>query len=228
MDAEPTIVLRADNLAKSFVSGTGQISVLRGVSLTVTAGRTVSIRGESGCGKTTLLNLLSRIESPDKGELWWTDKRVDNVKSASLASLRGRFMGMVFQSYYLVPELDALDNVLLAARVAGIKPYRDRAEGLLETMGIKDRMHASPLTLSGGERQRVAVARALMNQPRVLLADEPTGNLDEHSGNVVMDMLMAACAREEASLVLVTHNKIFAARANDQFLLSEGSLGPAQ
>ena len=227
MTDEKPIVLRAQDLAKSFLSGPSQISVLRDVSLTVREGQSVSIRGESGCGKTTLLNLLSRIEAPDAGQLWWQERPVEKVRASSLAPERGRFMGMVFQAYYLVPELDAMDNVLLAARVAGIKADKNRAASLMERVGLKERMHASPLTLSGGERQRVAVARALMNHPKIMLADEPTGNLDEHSGSVVMDMLMAICAEEGASLVLVTHNKTFAARTDTCLKLADGVLCPA-
>jgi len=227
MNSEADIVLRAQGLAKSFTSGTGKISVLSDVSLSVRVGRSVSIRGESGCGKTTLLNLLSRIESPDVGQLWWHDRAVEKVRATRLARERGRFMGMVFQSYYLVPELDALGNVLLAAKVAGLKPDRARAVDLLERVGLKERLRSSTLTMSGGERQRVSVARALMNNPEVMLADEPTGNLDEHSGSVVMDMLMAICAEEGASLVLVTHNHAFAARTDEQLLLAEGRLSPA-
>ncbi|MFA5257020.1 MAG: ABC transporter ATP-binding protein [Opitutales bacterium] len=224
MSTQAEIVLRAEGLAKSFISGTGSIPVLRDVSLSVRSGRSLSIRGESGCGKTTLLNLLSRIETPDAGRLWWQERAVEKVRASSLARARGRLIGMVFQSYYLVPELDALGNVLLAARVAGLKADKARAADLLEKVGLKERMRSSPLTLSGGERQRVSVARALMNHPKVMLADEPTGNLDEHSGGVVMEMLTAICAQEGASLVLVTHNRAFAALTDEQFLLAEGVL----
>lgn len=227
MEGEPQLVLRGENLAKNFMSGGVEIPVLRDVSLSVYSGKSVSIRGESGCGKTTLLNILSRMETPDAGRLWWMDRQVEKTRASSLAPYRGRFMGMVFQAYYLVPELNAIENVLLAPKVAGIKPDKDRATSLMERVGLKERMKASPMTLSGGERQRVAVARALMNHPNVMLADEPTGNLDEHSGGVVMDMLMAICAEEGASLVLVTHNKTFAARADACLRLADGILGPA-
>ncbi|MBN1404257.1 MAG: ABC transporter ATP-binding protein [Opitutales bacterium] len=224
MNEKNSIILKAEKLAKSFHSGSACVNVLHDASLCVRAGRSLSIRGESGCGKTTLLNLLSRIESADSGQLFWQGREVDKIRSSRLARERGRFMGMVFQAYYLVPELDSLGNVLLAARVAGIKPDRARAESLLERVGLKERMSASPLTLSGGERQRVAVARALMNKPQLMLADEPTGNLDEKSGSVVMDMLMAVCAEEGASLVLVTHNRAFAARTGEQFVMHDGHL----
>jgi len=222
------VVLSAAHLAKSFSSGAQKIEVLRDVSLEVRAGESVSIRGESGCGKTTLLNILSRLESPDSGGLSWQGREVADVRASSLAPVRGRFMGMVFQAYYLVPELDALGNVLIAAKVAGLKADRARAKGLLERVGLAKRVNASPTTLSGGERQRVAVARALMNRPRVILADEPTGNLDEKSGSVVTDMLLSICAEEGASLVLVTHNKAFAARTTSRLFLSGGVLQSAE
>lgn len=224
MESQPQPVLRAEHLAKHFVSGGSEIPVLCDVSLAVFSGKSVSIRGESGSGKTTLLNILSRMETPDKGTLSWMDRQVEAVRASSLAAYRGRFMGMVFQSYYLVPELNSFENVLLAAKVAGLRPDKERAEALLSRVGLKDRLKANPTTLSGGERQRVAVARALMNHPKMLLADEPTGNLDEHSGGVVMDMLMAVCAEEGASLVLVTHNKAFAARTDARLRLAEGVL----
>lgn len=224
MESQPQPVLRAEHLAKHFVSGGIEIPVLCDVSLEVHPGKSVSIRGESGSGKTTLLNILSRMETPDKGTLCWMDRQVESTRAASLAAYRGRFMGMVFQAYYLVPELNSLENVILAPKVAGMKPDRERAETLLTRVGLKERMKANPTTLSGGERQRVAVARALMNHPQMLLADEPTGNLDEHSGGVVMDMLMSVCAEEGASLVLVTHNKSFAARTDTCLRLAEGVL----
>ena len=224
MDSPSHIVLEARGLKKSFTSGGSVIPVLAEASLSVAAGRSLSIRGESGCGKTTLLNLLSRIEKPDAGSLQWEGRSVEKARMSGLAALRGRFMGMVFQSYYLVPEMDAVANVLLAARVAGMKADRERAVDLLTRMGLSERLKASPGTLSGGERQRVAVARALMNRPRVLLADEPTGNLDEKSAGAVMELLLGICSEEGASLILVTHNRAYAARTDEKLVLSEGRL----
>jgi ABC-type lipoprotein export system ATPase subunit len=217
-------LLFAGGVAKGFASGLGRVEVLRGASLTVREGESISIRGESGCGKTTLLNIISRLERPDSGELRWNGADVLGMGAGALAKLRGGFLGLVFQSYYLVPELDVLGNVLLAARVAGLKADRERALSLLERMGLAERVKASPLTLSGGERQRAAVARALMNRPRVVLADEPTGNLDERNADVVMGMLMEACRAEGASLVLVTHSRRFAAMAHTRYILAGGIL----
>ncbi len=212
------VILQATGLHKSFVSGDRRLEVLRGVDLAVAAGESVSIRGESGSGKSTLLNLLSGLDAPDAGEIRW-----EGVPTIAPAE-RGRLIGLVFQSFYLVPELDALDNVLLAARLLGKvgAPERARAAELLRRVGLAERASHVPAKLSGGERQRVAIARALMNRPKLILADEPTGNLDEGSGDSVINLLLALCAEEGAALVLVTHNPTHAARCGRRLFLREG------
>lgn len=219
-------VLAAADLHKSYRSGHRDIHVLRGISLDLGAGETVSIRGESGSGKSTLLNLLAGIESPDKGDVHWEGQALSQLPDSRRPARRGRYLGFVFQAYYLVPELNALENVLLAARIAGqpIKPARARAIGLLHELGLSERLESRPEQLSGGERQRTAIARALVNSPRILLADEPTGNLDETTAGRVMDQLLGVVERHATALVLVTHNPEFAGRAGRQFLLSEGKL----
>jgi predicted ABC-type transport system involved in lysophospholipase L1 biosynthesis ATPase subunit len=211
-------LLEATGLHKSFLSGERRLEVLRGVDLAVAAGESVSIRGESGSGKSTLLNLLSGLDAPDAGELRW-----EGVATLP-PERRGRLIGLVFQSFYLVPELDALDNVLLAARLLGKvgTAERARAAELLRRVGLGERMTHVPAKLSGGERQRVAIARALMNRPKLILADEPTGNLDEGSGDAVIDLLLALCAEEGCALVLVTHNAAHAARCGRRLFLREG------
>ena len=211
-------LLVATGLHKSFVSGERRLEVLRGVNLTVAAGESVSIRGESGSGKSTLLHLLSGLDAADAGEIRW-----EGVPAIAPAE-RGRLIGLVFQSFYLVPELDALDNVLLAARLLGKvgAPERARAAELLRRVGLAERGSHVPAKLSGGERQRVAIARALMNRPKLILADEPTGNLDEGSGDSVINLLLALCAEEGAALVLVTHNPTHAARCGRRLFLREG------
>jgi lipoprotein-releasing system ATP-binding protein len=207
-------VLEGRDLWMSYASGSGRISVLEGVSCAVPAGSSLSVTGESGCGKTTLLNLLAGLERPDRGAVCWAGEPIGSLGAGALARRRGAFIGMVFQSFYLVPEIDALDNVLLPARILGgpVRAARERARALLGRVGLGDRERHLPAQLSGGERQRVAVARALVNAPRVVLADEPTGNLDEATGEAVMDLLLAVCAEQAASLVLVTHNPVHAAR----------------
>jgi predicted ABC-type transport system involved in lysophospholipase L1 biosynthesis ATPase subunit len=217
--SEPVLSARA--LRKSYPSGDGRLEVLRGVDLDIAAGESVSIRGESGSGKSTLLNLLAGLDSPDTGSVSWAGS------TDTGAGRRAAFLGMVFQSFYLVPELDALANVLLARRILGrLDPAaRTRARDLLARVGLAERAHHLPAHLSGGERQRVALARALMNSPRLILADEPTGNLDEQTGGGVIELLLSLCVSADAALVLVTHNAAHAARTRRSLLLTSGTLG---
>jgi len=216
-----TAVLTARGLTKSFPSGDRRIDVLRGVDLEVFEGESVSIRGESGSGKSTLLNLLAALDEPDAGSLAWTGQPAN-------ADRRAAFLGIVFQSFYLIPELNALENVVMAARILK-KPgaaERERAKDLLGRVGLGERVMHLPAHLSGGERQRVAVARALMNSPKLILADEPTGNLDEHTGDAVVELLLGLCAEMRTALVLVTHNAAHAAKAQRSLFLHDGRFAP--
>ncbi len=210
-------IVTARGLTKSYLSGDRHIAVLRGIDLDIAAGESVSIRGESGSGKSTLLNLLAGLDSPDAGTLAWGD---DPVAAARLA----QFLGMVFQSFYLIPEIDALANVLMASRIvrAPGEAERARAKELLASVGLAERAKHLPAQLSGGERQRVALARALMNAPKLILADEPTGNLDEHTGDAVIELLLGLCASTHTTLVLVTHNATHAAKTGRQLFLRDG------
>ena len=220
-------VLQAAGLRKLYPSGDRTLEVLSGVDLAVGAGESVSVRGESGSGKSTLLNILAGLDRPDAGELWWGGEAAHQLSLGDLTARRGRFLGMVFQSYYLIPELDAFANVLMGARMLGrVGPReRDRTAALLQRVGLADRGHHLPSQLSGGERQRVAVARALMNHPAVILADEPTGNLDERTGDSIIDLLLGICAEEKAALVLVTHNPAHAKKTSRHLFLKEGRMG---
>lgn len=213
-------VLSASGLHKSYLSGDRRIAVLCGVSLAVAAGESVSIRGESGSGKSTLLNLLAGLDAPDTGHIRWGDQR-------DLPAMRASYLGMIFQSFYLIPELDALGNVLMAARIRGRAGAAEkaRAHDLLVRVGLAERATHLPAQLSGGERQRTALARALMNHPKLILADEPTGNLDEHTGDAMIDLLLQLCAETQTALVLVTHNAAHAAKCARQLTLHEGLLG---
>jgi lipoprotein-releasing system ATP-binding protein len=218
------VVLQAAGVRKNFLSGDRTLEVLQGVDFSVSAGETVSIRGESGSGKSTLLNILAGLDRPDAGELFWSGESAHKLTLGQLTERRGRFLGMVFQSYYLIPEIDALANVLMSARILGRigAPERARAAALLKRMGLGERGHHLPTHLSGGERQRVAVARALMNRPKLILADEPTGNLDERTGEEVIGLLLEVCAEEQAALVLVTHNPAHAKKTARQLFLQKG------
>ena len=214
-------IISARGLTKTFLSGDRRIEVLRGVDLEVGAGETVAIRGESGSGKSTLLNLLAGLDTPDAGTLTWAGSADTGAKR------RATYLGIVFQSFYLIPELDALQNVLMAARILKGPGATElaRAKELLARVGLAERARHLPAQLSGGERQRVAVARALMNAPRLILADEPTGNLDEQTGGAIIELLLGLSAETQTTLVLVTHNAAHAAKCSRQLLLHAGRFG---
>jgi lipoprotein-releasing system ATP-binding protein len=218
------INLEAKQLGKSFPSPDGAISVVNDIDFVLRRGESVSIRGESGSGKSSLLNVLSGLETADSGELFWDGQKVSGRSLSWLAGQRTNYIGFVFQSYYLAPELNALENVLLGARIAGRinSTVMDRAEALLKRVGMGHRLRHGSTKLSGGERQRVAVARALINDPPLVLADEPTGNLDEATGQAVMELLLELAGEEAKSLVLVTHNPEFAKRTQRQLTLHLG------
>jgi len=207
-------------LRKTYLSGDRRIEVLISVDLTVGAGESVSIRGESGSGKSTLLNLLAALDAPDSGEVSWAGKPSIGT------SVRATYLGMVFQSFYLIPELDALQNVLMARRMVGRigSAEKARAADLLARVGLTERATHLPSQLSGGERQRVALARALMNSPQLILADEPTGNLDEKTGDAVIELLLGLSAETKTALVLVTHSAAHAAKTSRKTFLHEGIL----
>ena len=220
-------VLRAEGVRKKFRSPDGGfLEVLRGASLSVGRGESVSLRGESGAGKTTFLNILAGLESPSGGEVFWGGARIDNLPNSKQAKLRAGFMGFVFQNYCLVPELNALENVCLAARIAGRFDSQTPklALGLLERVGLKSRAKHLPSQMSGGEKQRVAVARAILNSPKIILADEPTGNLDESTANEVMEMFLSLCAERDTALLLITHNPDFAKRTARSVKMSGGEV----
>ncbi|MBP7143097.1 MAG: ABC transporter ATP-binding protein [Opitutaceae bacterium] len=216
-------VLRAVGIRKSYPSGDRLIEVLAGAELSVREGESVAIRGESGAGKSTLLNILAGLDASDGGRLYWGDEAIE-TRAATLR--RNRYLGMVFQAFYLIPELNALDNVLMPCRIGGTldAAARSRASELLSRVGLSERAHHLPSQLSGGERQRVAVARALVNSPRLLLADEPTGNLDERTGEAVIDVLLGLCVSTRTALILVTHNVAHAGKTDRVLLLRAGQL----
>ncbi len=220
------LVLAAKEISKAFKTPRGPLEVLHRISLEIRAGEFASIRGESGSGKTTLLQILGGLDKAGAGELYWNGERVSGRSNGFLANRRARWLGYVFQAYHLVPELTALENVVLAGQIAGRKKgeVREQAEFLLKRVGLAERLRHLPSQMSGGECQRVAVARALVNQPKLVLADEPTGNLDERTGQEVMQLLKQLTAEERVALVLVTHNMDFARQAGRCFLLQHGGL----
>ncbi len=192
----------------------------------LTRGKNIAITGQSGSGKSTFLNTICSLESFDEGNIEWNGVSIKELGEKKLARLRGEFFGFIFQSYYLISELNSFENVLIAARLIHKvdRASRERAEHLLEVVGLKDRLKHNVQKLSGGERQRVAIARALMNNPDVILADEPTGNLDESTASEVMQLIFDVCKANQNSLLLVTHNPEFAKLTDKQYILHDGIL----
>lgn len=219
-------LIEAKKLVKNFPGADAPIPVLNGVDFTLRKGESASISGESGSGKSTLLNVISGLETVDEGELFWMGQSVTGKSLSKLAAERAGKIGFVFQAYYLAPELNALENVLLGARIVGRidRSTKEKAMDLLAKVGLSHRIKHNSTKLSGGERQRVAVARALINDPEMILADEPTGNLDETTGMAVMELLIEMTSSSGKSLVLVTHNSDFAGRTDRQYCLHLGKL----
>ncbi len=223
-------ILAAHFVRKSYRKGPLTIPVLQGVELAVHEGEFVSIIGPSGCGKSTLLHLLATLDRPDAGEICFEGNRIDNLPTAGRDILRNRYFGMVFQSYHLLPELSVLENVLMPAMIGqGIFGYlahrranRERAKEMLELVGLGHRLKHKPRELSGGEMQRTAIARALVSRPQVLLADEPTGNLDVHTGEEIMQILRRLNRERNLTIVMVTHDTQIAAEANRTITLVDG------
>lgn len=212
------------NLSKSIRNGQRTVDILRGINLTISAGQFVAILGASGSGKSTLLGLMAGLDTPTTGEIWLDGTPVHNLAERELAKVRGSKIGFVFQSYQLIPTLTAFENVLLPFELNSSGRDDGRAKRLLEQVGLADRMHHYPVQLSGGEQQRVAIARAFVNQPPIILADEPTGNLDSNNGQMVLDLLLERNREARATLVLVTHDAPLADRADRKIVLSDGRI----
>jgi ABC-type lipoprotein export system ATPase subunit len=218
-------ILRTRQLEKEYGRGAGLVRALDGVELDVAAGETLAVMGPSGCGKSTLLHLLGGLERPSGGEVWLAGSRIDRLSERALARLRRRAIGFVFQAFHLMEELTAVENVELPALLAGRSPRaaRRRAAELLDQVGLTDRAKHLPSALSGGERQRVAIARALSNEPLVVLADEPTGNLDSAATLDVLRLLDSLRAAGQ-TLLIVTHDARIAATADRLITMRDGAL----
>ena len=215
--------LRARSLERSFRIGGSQIPVLRGIDLDIVAGESVFLFGASGAGKTTLLYTLAGLETPESGTVEFEGQSLYSLSGNALARLRNQHMGFVFQSYFLLPELTALENTLVPAMIRGTSSQA-RATELLERVGLRDRMHHLPAELSGGEQQRVAIARSLINDPSILFADEPTGNLDSKNGEVIMALLLDLARDGGRTLVVVTHDEQLAQRGDRTVRIVDGRL----
>ena len=227
--AHPTMVA-VNGLCKSYYKGKLEVPVLKGIDLEIREGEFTAIIGQSGSGKSTLLHLLGTLDAPDSGEIHLRDERIDNLPARRRERLRNREFGMIFQFYHLLPELTTLENVLVPRMVQdgffsylrNRRKYKERAEELLEMVGLTHRLNHKPNELSGGEMQRTAIARALVSRPSLLLADEPTGNLDAENGNEVLETLLKLSDTEKLTIVMVTHSETVASLADRVIKLKNG------
>ena len=223
-------LLEVQGLAKTYRKGKLAVPVLLGVDLSVNEGDFVAIVGQSGSGKSTLLHLVATLDSPDDGCVLLSGDRIDNVSPRRRDAIRSRLFGMIFQSYHLLPELTTLENVLLPLMIANSSlaywrkatHFRRQAQELLDRVGLAHRVSHKPRELSGGEMQRVAIARSLVAGPRVLLADEPTGNLDQHTGGEILNLLRSLNRKENLTIVMVTHDLALASQADRVVKLVDG------
>jgi putative ABC transport system ATP-binding protein len=219
-------LLNAQGLSKNYAIDGRTITVLDDVSLTVAEGERLVVTGSSGSGKTTLLSLLSGLDRPSKGTVRFLGQDITHAPEDGLARLRNETIGFVFQAFHLVPSLTALENVMFPAELAADAKARPKAEALLERVGLTPRLASYPHQLSGGEKQRVAVCRALINRPRVVFADEPTGNLDSENSRAILDLLRELHRAQGTTLVLVTHDRGLSASADRVLTLRDGRLDP--
>ncbi len=215
-------MLAARQIEKSY----GELQVLKGVDLTINKGEIVSIVGSSGAGKSTLLHIVGTLDAPDKGEVLLNGKRIDNLSGKTLATCRNKNIGFIFQFHHLLPEFTALENVCIPGWIAGAKrtDTEKKAAKLLETLGLKDRIQNKPGQLSGGEQQRVAVARALINDPLIVMADEPTGNLDSANGRDLYKLFIELRDKFEQTFLIVTHNEELAGLGDRVVVMKDGRI----
>ena len=220
--------LRADQVTRQFRKGSKPLDVLCGVDLVVEQGELAIITGASGTGKSTLLHILGALDPPTSGEVHIQGTKVDFARDRAMSEIRNTSVGFVFQAHHLLPDFDALENVMLPARIRGESPssVEDRAVRILTDLGLCDRFHHWPHELSGGEQQRVAVGRALINEPSILLLDEPTGNLDRETGEALMDLLRRTQRSRTLSAVMVTHNESLIRWAGKVYRLENGGVHP--
>jgi len=221
-------ILEGRDITKRFAneSGNGSLTVLEDTSIAIEKGSVVTVVGASGCGKSTLLHILGGLDKPDAGTVLWDEEPIYDMSKESLAEFRNKKLGFVFQFHHLLPEFTAVENIMMPALIHGEseEDAHDRAMNLLEDFGIPGRAEHRPTQLSGGEQQRVAMARALMNKPDLILADEPTGNLDEKNTEILLKLLFDLRTKEDVSILLITHEKDIAKRSDIIYELSKGKL----
>ena len=217
-------MIELKNVTKIVRSGTEDLTILDAVSLTIPDGEFVAVTGASGSGKSTLLGLIAGLDAPTSGEIYIDDASVTAMKEDDLAQLRSKKIGFIFQSFHLIPSLTAFENILIPMEILGLKNAKERANALLADVELTNRGHHYPTELSGGEQQRVAIARAFANQPKILLADEPTGNLDSRNGSHIFDLMTDLHSKNNVTLVLVTHDNFLAEKAQRRIVLKDGSV----
>lgn len=215
-------MIRIESITKTVRSGTEDLTILSDVTLEFPDGQFVALTGASGSGKSTLLGLIAGLDSPSSGRIWIDGDEITAKDEDRLADIRSEKIGFVFQSFHLIPSLTAKENILIPMEIRGIANAKERAAELLDDVGLSNRGHHYPSELSGGEQQRVAIARAFANEPKILLADEPTGNLDSKNGQHIFELMTGLHERNRVTLVLVTHDAQLAAKAERQVVLRDG------
>ncbi len=222
--SETVAVIETTDLSKSFRSGEHEFELFKQLNLSVQAGETLAIIGKSGAGKSTLLSLLAGLDRPTRGSVKLDGQSLEQLTDAQRAELRRSLIAFIFQSFHLLPELSALDNVSLPLEIRNAPNVQQQATHWLERVGLADRLDHLPSQLSGGEQQRVAIARAFVGTPKILFADEPTGNLDEETGAQIIDQLFALNLEQRTTLILITHDRELANRCDRRILLKNGHL----
>ena len=217
-------ILQAQEVSKTYTIGERQITVLDNVSFVVNNGEFLVVNGSSGSGKSTLLSLMSGLDNPTTGRIWVDETDITDMSEDDLAPLRNEFIGFVFQSFHLVPSLTALENIMFPAELKRDSQALQKAESLLQRVGLQERADNFPHQLSGGEKQRVAICRALINNPKLVFADEPTGNLDSHNGEAILQLLLELRQERQTTLVLVTHSAEIANIADRMIVLKDGRI----
>ena len=217
-------ILNVQKLDKNFITSSGTVEILKGLDLEVLAKETVSIVGPSGSGKTSLLSLLAGLDQPTHGQILFEGQSLNSMSEEELSRFRAKNIGIIFQQFHLMPHLTALENVMLPLEILGHSKIEEKAKAALNDVGLSHRESHTPARLSGGECQRVAIARALVVEPKLLLADEPSGNLDQETGQNVMDLLFDICQKKEMTLLLITHDLELSRRCQKQLHLKSGKL----
>jgi putative ABC transport system ATP-binding protein len=217
-------MIELENVSKVVTSGSEQLTILQPLNLKIPRGQFISVVGPSGSGKSTMLGLIAGLDAPTTGSIRLDGHDITRMNEDQLAELRGRLVGFIFQSFHLIPSLTAYENILTPMEIMGTAKPREKAQALLDDVGLHDRGHHYPSQLSGGERQRVAIARAFANDPSILLADEPTGNLDSKNGGHIFELLLKLNHERQTTLLLVTHDHQLAGSADRKISLRDGSV----